>query len=469
MFEFLYAMPSPIVAILGFMLTISFLVAIHEYGHFWVARKFGVKIEKFSIGFGKPIVKWHGKRDNTEYSLSWIPLGGYVKMYGENPSENLSEDNKEEKDDIGSFSALPPLKRFLIAFAGPAVNLLFAVFAMWVLLIVGIPASKPYVGTISDSSALLVSQIQSGDRITAIDDEAANTITDVSMNLIDRLGSQQVTIHAQDNNGITKSATVDLSQLPAGSEMNVENALGFQWEIAEVANRLPATLATVEAGSPAAAAHLQVGDNIIQANEQAINHWQDFVTVIKSHPGKAIALTVMRNGQAQALTLTPKKHPDNPTTGYAGISPAVPENLNSKYETVKRYDFFTALPMAVNENYLLAKLTLKTLGRLIVGRASVENMGGPLTIADYSGKTLKMGYVWYFKFLAAISLTLAVMNLLPIPILDGGHMTLCTVEMIRGKPLSERTANVLLRIGMSVMLTFMLFVLTVDLWKYLLK
>lgn len=475
MLELFNFLPHSIVSIFGFLLTVGFLVTIHEYGHFWVARKFGVKIEKFSIGFGKPIVKWHGKRDNTEYSIAWIPLGGYVKMYGEQTekddtqplSTDLSQtiETHSKAANQGSFSALPPGKRFLIAFAGPAVNLIFAVFALWLLFISGIPAINPYIGSIEKGSPLY-QQLRPGDKITAVGSQSVVSLTDATLQLVDHLG-KTTTITAVDGDGISKQAQLSLKNLPAGSELNIEQALGFHWEISEIGKQQPAIIDKVTPNSPAKLAGLRPNDQILAVNQIPVTHWSTFVEIVKSHPEKPLSLVIKRTGTKQTLTLTPGKHPKNAQWGYAGISSQFDQHLLDKYRLTKRYDIFTALPMAVKENYLQAKLLLKTLGRLIIGEASVKNMGGPITIADYSGKSLQMGGVYYLNFLAAISLTLAVMNLLPVPVLDGGHMLLYAIEMWRGKPLSDQSADRLMRLGMSIMLTFMLFVISLDIWKYL--
>ncbi len=471
-------------SLFSFVLTISFLVAIHEYGHFWVARKFGVKIEKFSIGFGKPIIKWYGKRDNTEYSISWIPLGGYVKMYGENPSDRQNVENTDSlssnqthdvsditdivsNDSAGSFSALPPIKRFLIAFAGPAVNLIFAVLALWFLYVLGVPALKPYVGTVEPNSIFAKAHINRGAEIIAIDNKESRTITDTVMHLVDYIGQKHILITIADKNGIKQTTNINLTGLPSGSELQINKALGFEWEIAQATDDLSAKLKEVVPNSPADKAGLQVADVITSANGRAIKNWQAFVEVIHNNVNQKVSVTVNRHGSEKVLTLIPESNPNNQAIGFAGIAPEIPTDLFEKYRTVKRYGFLKALPMAIKGNYLQAKLTLKTLGRIIIGSASVKNIGGPISIADISGQTLKAGYVAFLQFLAAISLTLAVMNLLPIPVLDGGHMLLCTIEMVRGKPVSEKTGDLLLRIGLSVMLTFMLVVITVDFWKYL--
>lgn len=478
MTDILTHLPQLLFSAFAFILTISFLVAIHEYGHFWMARRFGVRIEKFSIGFGKPIVKWHGKRDNTEYSFSWIPLGGYVKMYGENPADSdekqervvdLSGDFATDNSTSGSFSALPPFKRLLIAFAGPAVNLIFAVFALWLLFIIGVPALKPTIGSVSSESALSTANIGNGDNIISVNGSSVDTLSDATIYLVDALGNANVPLVAVDNNGQSKTVKLDLTAYQAGNEMAVEQLVGFKWAIAEVGDNQPVKIDTVGVGSPAAKAAIKSGDHIVSVNEQPISGWQDFVNVVQSNPDVPLTIAILRDEKPQTLTLTPGKHPSNAKLGYAGVSPQIDRSIYDQYRTTKRYDWLTALPKAIVANYKQGELMLKTLWRLAAGKASVENLGGPLTIADYSGKTLEAGYVTYFQFLASISLILAVMNLLPIPVLDGGHIVMCVVEMIRGKPLSDRALDILMRLGGSVLLTFMLFVITLDIWRYVFK
>ena len=463
----------------AFILTISFLVAIHEYGHFWVARKFGVGIEKFSIGFGKPIVKWYGKRDNTEYSLSWIPLGGYVKMFGENPNESLDRtrgvdlsadmDANNGLPSGGSLTDLPAFKRMLIAFAGPAVNLIFAVMTLWLLFIIGVPAYKPTLGNVSDSAVLVAADIQSGDRVVSVNDKTVDNITDAAIYLVDALGSNSVSFVAENASGTQKAALLDLSDYQAGNEMAVEKFIGFNWAIAEFADNYPAEIDTVSANSPAADALMQVGDIVSRINGEAVNNWKGFVTLVQTNPGKPLSLEVIRNGQVKALTLIPGVHPDDASLGYAGVSHKIDKEAFAALRTIKRYDWLTAFPKSLAANYAQGELMLKTLGRILFGKASIEGLGGPLTIADYSGQSLEGGYVTYFNFLASISLILAVMNLLPLPVLDGGHIVMCAVEMLRGKPLSERVMDILMRLGGSVLLTFMIFVIGVDVWRYLIK
>lgn len=465
----------------SFILTISFLVFIHEYGHFWMARRFDVRIEKFSIGFGKSIVKWYGKRDNTEYSLSWIPLGGYVKMYGETPNESddqqtaadLSFDTVDIHHTKGSFSALPAFKRLLIAFAGPAVNLIFAVLALWVLFMIGVPALKPIIGSVDSNSALAKAGIQTNDRITAVNEHDVDSMSDTMMRLVDALGSHAVPLVATDETGTQKTATLDLSAFEAGNEMLVEKLAGFKWGFYDAIEKLPFTIETVQQDKPADKAGLRTGDTVQRIDGEAIAGWLSFVKIISTSPDKTLVLEILRDGQPQTLNLRVGRHPKETNKGYVGVSHSIDEAafnaIKTSFSTQKRYGIIKALPKSITANILQGELMLKTLWRLIVGKASVENLGGPLSIADYSGKSLSAGYVTYFHFLASVSLILAVMNLLPIPVLDGGHILMCLIEMIRGKPLSERALDVLMRLGGSVLITFMLFVITLDVWRYLFK
>ncbi|PIE39906.1 MAG: RIP metalloprotease RseP [Gammaproteobacteria bacterium] len=359
----------------------------------------------------------------------------------------------------------------LIAVAGPAVNLLFAVLTLWLLFIIGVPDFKPTIGTVNSDSVLARAQIGEGDNIVAINGSGVDTLSDANLYLVDALGSAAVPLVAVDKNGRQKTAMLDLSNYQAGHEMAVNRLVGFNWALAKAYDNQPLSAVRVISGAAAEKAGLKSGDLIVKINESLPTTVADFVHLIQASPQQPIALTVSRQGQTLPITLIPQLSADNPLQGYAGLSIGQQrdEAALAEYQTTKRYGWLMALPKSISANYLQGELMLKTLWRLVVGKASVDNLGGPITIADYSGKTLEAGYVFYFQFLAAISLVLAVMNLLPLPVLDGGHIAMCLLEMVRGKPLSERALDILMRLGGSVVLTFMLFVVTLDIWRYLFK
>jgi len=489
MIALLNQFPSPVVALAGFILTISFLVFIHEYGHFWMARRFGVKIEKFSIGFGRPIVKWYGKKDHTEYCISWIPLGGYVKMYGETTEDrpdrdvdhakmvaaDLSHDSEaidDKFDEVRAFSGrfddLPPFKRLLIAFAGPAVNIIFALLALWMLFIIGIPGVKPIIGSVDANAPIHPPVIVAGDMITHIEGKPVTTRYDVSKHLVDHIGDDAVTMQVIDQKHQIKTLTADLSHLTKGEELNVAEALGMRWAIDEVVNKIPAVVAVVVKGSPAEKAGLKPKDEIISIDGIAVRRWLDFSTTIRANANKTLVLMVLRHGEVIDLKLTPEVNPKSQTKeGFAGVQIAIHAGMFDAYKTTQRFGWGEAMVKSLADNYLQAKIMLKTLWRLVTGKASVKNLGGPITIADYSGQSLKAGYVAFFHFLASISLILAVMNLLPIPVLDGGHIAFCVLEIIRRQPLSERAQDIAMRLGLVIVGSLMIFAIGLDLWRHL--
>lgn len=468
----------------AFIVTILFLVTIHEYGHYAVARFFGVKIEKFSVGFGRPIIKWYNCA-GVEFSVSWIPLGGYVKMHGENPYDKTANEAATEAipdTDISdftkpeptgkAFSDLPPMQRLLIAFAGPAVNFLFTILVLWGAFIVGKEGAKPMLGHIQASSPLLVSGLREGDAFVSVNGEKTFNDQKATLALVGGIGNRDVPITFSRGN-LEQKAQLDLSALPVGSEIGIDRALGFEWAYrSELKQLYPAKIGKVVENTPAKHAGLRANDEIKTINGQRVNTWLTFTEIVSASPNKSLNITVARDNQTQALTLTPRADEKNPNIGFAGVAPAAiePEKgkaLFAKFRTIERYGVFAALPRAISETGYQAVFLLKSLGKVITGHFSVKNLGGPLSIADYSGKSMQAGWFVYLNYLAMISLTLAVMNLLPIPVLDGGHIVLCVIEMLRGKPLPEKAVDIAMRIGISILLSFMAMVIFLDLGKYL--
>lgn len=459
--EFLQSLSNPFFAIIGFILSISILVTIHEYGHFWVARRFGVKIEAFSVGFGKPIKKWRGK-DGVDYIIGSLPLGGYVKMYGE---------NADSADEPGSFMGKPPLQRFLIAFAGPAVNILFTVVILWGLFFTGVEGFRPDLGNIKEKSRFYQAGLQQNDTILSVDNKVVNSVMQATVALVDSLGSDKVAIKVK-RNFQEQTFTADLTGFSAGSELDINQAIGFTWQFQEEISQLTSNqLHTVEPNSPADLATLQAGDVVTSLNDVAITNWQDMVAIIINNPNQTLPIEVLRQGERLNLNVTLSQNPKNKDIGYLGTSPVYD---NDKYALVvqsfvvdEKYSLFGALAKASDETLYQAGFLLRMLKKLVIGQISVKNMGGPISIADYSGQAIKLGFEPFIRFLALMSITLAVMNLLPIPALDGGHMLIYGVEMIMRRPLSARAINLLMRVGVSLLLTFMAFIISMDVLKYL--
>ncbi len=490
--EILSLLKTPAVSIIGFIITISFLVAIHEFGHLIVAKWFGVKILKFSVGFGKAIKTWTGK-DGTEYCIAWIPLGGYVSLYGESEetakqqqkdnaksfkvdnskkatnnidtSDFTNQDKLNKKYNTKALYEISAFKRLLVYLAGPGVNIIFAVFALALLFsTIGVKGVSPVIGSISANSQM--QSVQFGDKIISVNNQGVETINDTIILLINNLGSN-ADLEIITAKGNKKIINIDLTDYKAGDELALEKKLGFNWAISEL--RVPAVILGVSINSPASKAGMMANDKIISLNNKGIKDWSEMTQIIKENPQKTIPVMVLRNNKMVNLTITPKKHPNNNKIGYAGISAKVDKDLYDKYYIIKKYSVFKSINKSISANILQAKVMLKTFARLIKGKASTKNLGGPLSIADYSGKTIAAGYETYFYFLASISLVIAVMNLLPIPVLDGGRIVLCLIEIFRGKPLGEKSSIFIMRIGLVILGSFMVFVLSLDFYKYIEK
>ncbi|MBV7434099.1 RIP metalloprotease RseP [Cardiobacteriaceae bacterium TAE3-ERU3] len=442
--------------ILGFVITIGILVVIHEYGHFWVARKFDVKILRFSLGFGKPLLSWRGKKDGTLYTLAPIPLGGFVQMYGEDEREPIPEVDRSR-----TFAAKPAWQRFLIAFAGPAVNLIFAVLAFAGLFMIGVDGIKPQVSYVAPDSIAAQAGIEAGDVIRSVDGKETLLGMDAHVALVSAARAP-VEIQYSTPNQQVRTATLDLSGLRAGDELDMAATTGLyladEWQPAMIEEVLP--------DAPASQIGLQAGDQIIELDAVRdldlfrANDW------IALHPNEQVTITVLRSGNRIELTGSlGEREYQGRTIGYLGIRWQAPDFADLR--TTERYGFFASLGKGIDKTWYYTRLTFNMFARMIKGEVSIDNMGGPLTIGDAAGKTIQYGWDIFLNFLGIVSLSLAAINLLPIPMLDGGHMLLSAIEMIRGKPLRERTMMWVMRAGQAVVLSFMAFVILNDVHRYL--
>ncbi len=447
--------------LLGFLITIGLLVTIHEYGHFIVARWFGVKILRFSLGFGKPIFTWVGKKEGTKYTLSPIPLGGFVQMYGEESEEEIPEQERHR-----TFSGKPAWQRFLIAFAGPAVNLIFAVFAFALLYMSGVEGITPTVIHVTPHSLAAEAGLEKGDRLTEVDGHSVKLATDAHVAMVNA-PRETIELHFL-RGGEDRQTTLDLSSLQAGDELNMASRLGVyladQW--------WPATVREVIEGSAAAQAGIQAGDEIVRLNGVVVNpesgsfYVSDQVAV---QAGKPFVIEVLRNGQTVAVQgVFGERELNGETYGFLGVVwDRVPDStFFDQYQQIERYGVIPALGKGVEKTAYYVQMTFNMFARMIRQEVSIDNIGGPITIGDAAGKTLRIGWDVFLNFLGVVSLSLAAINLLPIPMLDGGHMLLNLIEMIRRKPLSQTAMIVVYRAGAAVVISFMAFVVLMDLWRY---
>lgn len=444
--------------ILGFIITIGILVTIHEWGHFWVARRCDVKIIRFSLGFGKPFLSWRGKKDGTIYTLAWIPLGGFVKMLGESSEESVDEAEKNR-----AFWAKKAWQRFLIVSAGPAINLLFAVFAFAALYLYGVQGLRPEIARVVPDSLAARAGLQVGDQIRMIEGKNIKLSSDAHIALVGAPRRSDVNLVIE-RDGETRNLILDLSGLQAGDELKMDEITGLYL----VDEWLPAIVAEALPDSPAAKMGLQKDDRITAINGEVQDRIRISKAIASIKPGEPVSITIERAGSEQTLQgiLGSRENDKKKTHGFLGVKWQAVDV--SAYQTVERYGLWASLGHGWNKVVYYVRLTYDMFGRMIVGKVSLDNIGGPLTIGDAAGKTLRYGWDIFLNFLGIVSLSLAAINLLPVPMLDGGHMFFYALEMVRGKPLPEAVMNGTFFVGKILVYALMLFVVLKDLWKYLL-
>ncbi|MBD9643837.1 MULTISPECIES: sigma E protease regulator RseP [Pantoea] len=429
----------------AFIVALGVLITVHEFGHFWVARRCGVKVERFSIGFGKALWR-RSDRQGTEYVIALIPLGGYVKMLDERV-ESVPAELRHQ-----AFNNKTVLQRASIIAAGPIANFIFAIFAYWVVFIHGVPGVRPVVGEILNGSVAAEAQITSGMELKAVDGIETPDWDAVRMALIGKIGDSDATLTvSQFGEEATQQKQLNLRDWQfEPDKQDPVVALGIRPR----GPQIETTLAEVQANSPASNAGLQAGDRIVKVDGQPLSQWQAFAAQVRDNPGKNMALDIERNGEPVALTLTPEAKPGNEAEGFAGVIPRVIP-LPDEYKTVRQYGPFAAIGEASVKTWQLMKLTVSMLGKLIIGDVKLNNLSGPISIAQGAGLSAEYGVIYYLMFLALISVNLGIINLFPLPVLDGGHLLFLAIEKIKGGPVSERVQDFSYRIG-SILLVLLM-------------
>jgi len=449
--------------VLSLIITLGILVTIHEYGHFWVARRCGVKVLRFSVGFGKPIFSWHD-RQGTEYAIAAIPLGGYVKMLDEREGE-VSADQLHL-----AFNRQSLFKRIAIVAAGPIANFIFAVFAYWLMFLLGFTVIVPVVGSVDEASLAANAGIKANQEIVAIDGEPTQSWQDVNLNLLNRLGdtgSVEVSVKASGKYS-PENVSVDINEWLSGQEMpNPISALGIH----TYRPSIPPVIGVVSEGGGAASAGVLPNDQIISVNGTPVDDWMVFVDIVRSSANKMLLVEVKRGRDIKTINLVPqpKSLSDDLVVGYIGAGVQKPKGQKSMWppEMIREihYGPIDALGAALNKTRADTVMTLSSIKKMIEGVISVKNLSGPITIARVASTTIESGLESFLSFLAILSVSLGVLNLLPIPVLDGGHLLYYFVELIRGKPLSEKSQLLGLKIGISLIVMLMLVAFYNDLLR----
>jgi len=451
-------MMSILFTIISFIVAISILVAIHEYGHYIVAKKLGVKILRFSIGFGKPLwLKRFGK-DQTEFVIAAIPLGGYVKMLDKRETDIAADEKHRE------FTGQSVWTRIAIVFAGPAFNFLFAIFAYWLMFVVGVSGVKPVIGTIDADGMAKQAGLVSGYEIVAINNNKT-PIWDVAVkNIIPAIVDRsQAVLELKDKQGNTVIRTLDFSATTG--EIKVEQLfkqLGFKpWRPV-----IEPVVGVVLKNSPAANAGFKVDDRIVAVNKIATPDWIDVVELVSSKPAEILQVVILRDGQEKTLQVIPEKIVRNgKTVGRLGLGHKAGAAYPEEMRVTHGYNVFESIPRAFSRTWDFSVLTLKMMGKIFSGEISIKNLSGPVSIAQYAGYSASAGFARFLDFLAIVSISLGILNLLPIPILDGGHLTYYMIEVVRRKPVSEETQEFASRIGMILLFLLMAVALYNDILR----
>lgn len=438
-----------------FIVAIGILVSFHEFGHFWVARKCGVKVLRFSVGFGKVLWSRQKTPDTTEYVLSAIPLGGYVKMVDEREGDVKPEDLPF------AFNRQSLWVRTAIVAAGPLFNLALAALLFWCVLVIGENGIKPVLGKVEPATLAAQAGFVEGEEIIAVGGQATPTWTETMNVLISKAldGDEEISVTVKDGNHVESTKKLILAAEDTASPEVLYNHLGLKpWS-----PKLKPIIGEVLPNGAALAAGLQKHDVIISADDKPLQEWMQWVAYVKAHPDTAISLVIERGGNRLQLTVIPKSvRVGEKTEGQIGATVEVPDDLVKSMTVEYALSPLAAIPVALKTTYYYSFTTLKMMGKMLIGKASVENLSGPISIAQYAGQSATLGFVHFIKFLAMVSISLGVLNLLPIPVLDGGHLLFFAVEGMKGSPVSERIQLFFQQVGVTLLVSLMVLAMVLD-------
>jgi regulator of sigma E protease len=430
-----------------FVIALGILIAFHEFGHFWVARKLGVKVIRFSIGFGKPLWKYQKDSRSTEYLVASIPLGGYVKMVDEREGEVAEEDLPY------AFNRQSLAARSAIVLAGPLFNLFLAVFIFWGILINGETGFRPLLGDVEPGTFASQAGFAKGDEILEVDGDLTPTWNHAISAIFSRaLNLEDITVKVRSGEGSMAIRVLRIPERAAMEPESLQDQLGLRpWE-----PDLPPRIDTVRENSPASEAGLQAGDLVLRADDVEIPSWNQWVEVIRGNPGKRIRTVIERDGVELTLDLIPAAvQSEEGEIGQIGATVRIPEEMVDHLKVEYKLDVLPALGASVLKVTEFSLLTLQMMGKMLVGKASIENLSGPISIAKYAGESATMGVSYFLKFIAIVSISLGVLNLLPIPVLDGGHLLFFLIEGIKGRPLSDSAQMIGQQVGILLLICLM--------------
>jgi regulator of sigma E protease len=437
-----------LVSVIAFLIAIGILIAVHEFGHFWVARRFGIKVLRFSIGFGRPLYRWYDKL-GTEYVLSAIPLGGYVALFGEQgqtipPAERSM-----------AFSYKSVWVRMSVLVAGPLFNLLFAVLAYWIIFLMGTTVYVPILGSVTKDSVAGLAGLRSGQEIVSVEGKATNSWEAVSVQLLSHLGEDKtITVGVKEKGKNTiENKTMDFGNWSDKSTRgDWLESIGLS-----PVDPIPPVIAKVLPDYPAAKAGLQEGDRILSVDKQPVNSRIEIVQAIQPKANKPVTLEILRRDHPLKLVIEPISKPssDGKENGFIGVEFQALDDIPKELIRTQHFGVVESFTKAVKRTAEYSILTLEVLKKMITGQVSIRHISGPLAIAKYAGQSVSIGLKHFLDFLGMISISLGVLNLLPIPLLDGGHFMYCVYELITGKRVNEAAQSIGVWVGGMILIGFM--------------
>jgi len=448
---------SFVTSALAFVVAISILVAVHEFGHFWVARKLGIKVLRFSIGFGSPIWCKVAGKDRVEYVIASIPLGGYVKLLDER------EGPVPETDRARAFNRQPVSYRVAVLVAGPAFNFLFAILAYWLVFSLGVPGLRPVVGEVEPASYAADAGLRKDDEIIRVGEGTVQTWEHALLAVLDEmLDDGEIPLTVQDSTGAQRSLLIDVrgqeSRLTEPGQLLT--GIGIQqWRPV-----IPAVIGEIVPGEAGDKAGLLAGDELMAVDGEPVEDWTHWAKLVADRPGQLVRLDVVRAGeQLQLVVALGETESGGKTIGRVGAGPEIPAGLYEHMRAEQRFGPVAALGAGAQKTWDMSLLTLRMLWKMITGEVSIKNISGPINIAEYAGYTASAGLVAFLSFLAIVSISLGILNLLPIPMLDGGQVVYQVAELAKGSPVSERTQIIGQQIGIVLLIVLMSFAFYNDL------
>lgn len=437
---------SALWSLLYFLIAIGILVTVHEFGHFIVARGLGVRVLRFSVGFGRPL--WSRRWGETEYVLALLPLGGYVQMLDER------EGPVAEGERHRAFNRQPVGRRIAIVAAGPVFNFLFAVAAYWLVFVIGIAGVKPIVGELQTQGLAAQGGFHTGDVIVRVGEREVSTWNAALVALLEHsLAGERVAVAVRDEAGRPQQRELDFARAGAGDRAELLDNIG----LAPFRPSLPAVIGVIQTGGAAERAGLREGDRVLTVDGRAAGSWEDWRDAVRANPEQALTLEIEREGRRMTLVATPEPVRENGETfGRIGAGVHIPEDFAAELRAVERYSAGESVIAALGRTRDVTLLTFDILRSMVLGTVGVSNLSGPIRIAQFAGHSAEAGLAEFVSFLALISISLGVLNLLPIPVLDGGHLLFYLIEAVRRRPVSEAAQAAAQRVGIVILVGIMI-------------